>query len=183
MRFPKQPPDYIQQGVKALTHYDIPGAYRAFAAAYQHHNWETRDLAVTALGDMLDVAVYEGKRKPGVLVIIQSKEDLTFQAANAPVDPPRLMVLLEGFLQRALVPPQTLAEQKYLSALRDTLALVEKILLNDPHHLVRFSAFIVLDHILGKDRQHFIVDTLRQALRQEPHPALCAALDEALKRG
>lgn len=182
MPFPKQP-DYIQQGVKALAHYNLPAAYAAFAASYRHASWEVRDTAVTGLGDMLDSQVYECQRKPGVLVITQSAEDMHFYAPSAALAPDRLLILLDGFLYRSAVPPATLVEQKYLTAMRDALALVERILLNDPHHLVRFSAFIVLDHIVGQERQHFIMDTLRQAARQETHPALQAALAEAIKRG
>lgn len=171
----------IRKGASALLKRDLPTAYLAFSTLYQATDWHLRDVALIGLGDIVDMANYDAGKPPTIGIILKWKRDNTPAASSVILPDYRLAILLEGCLQRTRVTPHTLTERKTLRAMQKTLMMLQQILLNDPKHLVRFSAFIILNHTLAENQRTFIMPTLKQALRQEKNPALTAALAMSLE--
>lgn len=170
----------IHQGAIALIKRDLPLAYRAFATTYRSVKWERRDLALVGLSDLLDKRVYEHSKNPSILLALDWQP--TVEVNQTALPDQRLLVLLDGFLQKSRAQANTIAEKKALYAMQNAMKLLERALLHDPFHIVRFSAFIILNQMPTENQRHFVLPTFQAALRQETYPALSAALEAALKR-
>ena len=179
-RFGTSNVDPLELGAIALVKRKYPTALRAFTMAYQSKVWFTRDLAVTGLGDMLDVRLPESGKLPAIALAIGWESPQLIQSSKAYISEQRLLVLMEVFTQPWRWQPQNIAEQKTLHALRGALELLEQILLNDASHLVRFSALMMLTEAVDESQQVFIQPVLQQALGRERHELLIELLSNLL---
>jgi hypothetical protein len=161
---------WLRHGLAALLSRDWPRAYAYFQQVYQSADWQTRDLAIAGLGDMLDLRVASGEKTPMLALALGPLPSP--KAGKKALDTRRSLVLLEHYPQPGLVQPQTLTELKSLQALRAAQALMEQALLADPSTYVRLSSLMLLVNLFTGERQLFILKTLERATQQENDPAL-----------
>lgn len=171
----------LRKGALALLKRDFPAAVSLFSSAYRSSHWEKRDAAVTGLGDILDSRIIEQNKLPAILACLHWTPPKVIIPPRHRVSDERLLVLLDQFMQPVLWKPRTLNEQKILLAFRTAEQTLEHILLNDAHHLVRFSALIILTDLIGEERRPLILPTLEKAHRQEHNPMLKRVLARFLK--
>lgn len=175
-----EPLDEVRVGIVALLQHDLIRAEEAFTNVYQAPEWEWRDIAVTGMGDMVDVRMYENRKLPSVIVAAGwEPEEIPPRSPRAlPED--RLLLLVEHSAQRTMVEAQTIEEQKNIHALRSAVASLKRALLNDPHHMVRFSALLMLTFTLGESKRPYIQATLERARQFEKNSLVLGALEDFL---
>ncbi|MCL4879973.1 MAG: hypothetical protein KJ064_25180 [Anaerolineae bacterium] len=175
-RRPESSRQMVKHGIIALCRCQIPLAFTTFQAVYHSPNWQLRDIAVAGLGDILDTKFYAGEKAASAILAANWQPPGTLPKTPPPIPIKRLLLLADGFILDSQFQPQNPTEIRFRNAMRQTLKMLENILLNDAHYLVRFSAFAVLTHVIGEDKRHFILSTLKKAQRQETNPLLSDAL-------
>lgn len=174
---PDSSQEIIKQGIVALCRCQIPLAFSAFQQVYDSSNWQVRDIAVAGFGDLVDVKFYDGQKTASAILAANWQPPDDLPKTQPPIPLSRLMLMVDGFMQDSLFQPQNITEAKFRQTMRESLKLLENILLHDPHYLVRFSALAVLTHVLDEDKQYAIRPILQKARRHETNKLLCDALE------
>jgi hypothetical protein len=156
---------------------DFPRALESFTTAYQAPKWQIREQAAVGLGDMLDSRIIEQGKQPMIILSANWEPPRILSQKNHLLSDDRLLVLMENYRQTSLWHPQSIQELKTLKALHEAYLLLQRILLNDAHYMVRLSTLLVLTEIVGAEH---VLSTLHRAYRQENDPLLKAAIAEFL---
>jgi hypothetical protein len=170
-----------QRSILALLRHDYLAAFEQLRGLMTANAWQTRDLAITGLADLLDLRLLEQNKPPTLVYIVGWQPLRPPSPVKTALPKERLLTLLETYPYPSQRQPRNLNEWKHLQCFGQAKQLIERALTNDPHKLVRSTALVLLYDLFSESRKTLILPALERAHRRESDPDLQLALEQLLK--